>query len=549
MLQMREHGLRVPVTWDAIFLAAVLFVSLGFPTIFFALNGVSLTGVFEESVGYRYFYSLRILYGDERPWLPQGQMPGLLHLAIQLALSALGYPRTELFPRIDIFTYAAALVPHMMSAAAFLWATTPLRSASARLLLAAGVLAATFYPRGFYEWVALPDYQIWVIPISLISIGALFRLLNKPEGTPLWRTKSALWLGVFAGLCVATKPTFIVFPIAIGCTMLWRDRRHVDWVLFGGLATLFGAVIWFDITAIYYLGDIREVVQYLIELSSFVGSQHATLDGGKLSLIEWLDLMRPTSMADTVPLLLILPALSLAVGSLSARSRVLLAILPANVLSLYVLFQRFYSHTLIEAYFFALVVAAFMAIALAGAAPISAYASSFGVHLPKASFLPSVLRLGLAVGVLGLVWRALPADVESHLMHSEAYNVSARQLQSLMNEHQGITAFLTTGNAYRPRSVDSAICKGGTDIFVPKWGVSSFIASMFPNRVCYLFEHRVDPTSFTNAVFVRLPEETREAAIKRVEQFFSMSLSQHDCSTEIGYPGGFYVFCRRSKRG
>jgi hypothetical protein len=58
----------------------------------------------EERGGRRYFYSLRILYSDaDRPWLPQGRMAGLTDHAIQLLLTAVGYPPTQLLPRIELW--------------------------------------------------------------------------------------------------------------------------------------------------------------------------------------------------------------------------------------------------------------------------------------------------------------------------------------------------------------------------------------------------------------------------------------------------------------
>jgi hypothetical protein len=89
-------------------------------------KGATLTGMAEESTGYRYFYTLRILYGDnERPWLPQGQLVGLAHMLIQVILTTLGYPPTELFPRIDLFAYSAAILPHILVALKYIRAVAP----------------------------------------------------------------------------------------------------------------------------------------------------------------------------------------------------------------------------------------------------------------------------------------------------------------------------------------------------------------------------------------------------------------------------------------
>src|SRR5262249_13381615 len=82
---------------------------------------ISPAGLYEESVGYRYFYSLRLAFGGEHPFLPQGQFPTLIHVIIQWTLSAF-YPTDQLFPRIDVFSFAAVLIPSVLSAVAAYYA-------------------------------------------------------------------------------------------------------------------------------------------------------------------------------------------------------------------------------------------------------------------------------------------------------------------------------------------------------------------------------------------------------------------------------------------
>src|SRR5215471_13702059 len=79
--------------------------------------GISPSGFFEESVGYRYFYSLRLAFGGEHPFLPQGQFPTLVYVIIQWVLSAF-YPADQLFPRIDVFSLAAVAIPGALGAVA-----------------------------------------------------------------------------------------------------------------------------------------------------------------------------------------------------------------------------------------------------------------------------------------------------------------------------------------------------------------------------------------------------------------------------------------------
>ena len=75
------------------------------PVLILFVNDVSLGGAVEETIGARYFYTLRNLYGGEQPWVPQGHFVGLFHYGIQLLLTSIGYPPDELFPRVDIFVF------------------------------------------------------------------------------------------------------------------------------------------------------------------------------------------------------------------------------------------------------------------------------------------------------------------------------------------------------------------------------------------------------------------------------------------------------------
>src|SRR5919198_1245557 len=98
---------------------AVVVVAAGwlYPLVSFALQGLSLSGMHDEATGFLYFYSLRRLYGvNDLPWLHSGQVPSLVHLALQLGLTAAGYPPTQLHPRLDIWTYVAPAVPLVLGA-------------------------------------------------------------------------------------------------------------------------------------------------------------------------------------------------------------------------------------------------------------------------------------------------------------------------------------------------------------------------------------------------------------------------------------------------
>ena len=135
------------------------------------------------------------------------------------------------------------------------------------------------------------------------------------------------------------------------------------------------------------------------------------------------------------------------------------------------------------------------------------------------------------VGALALYFCPLAwVQTASFYRTAAALDNASHRLHDALAADGGSVAFLTPDNTYRPPSVDSSICKGGTDIFQSTWGVSPFIKSMFPDRWCFLYGGTADVTPFANVVFIKLDEEPFRAALKRVEDHFSTSLANFDCA-------------------
>jgi hypothetical protein len=98
----------------------------------------------------------------------------------------------------------------------------------------------------------------------------------------------------------------------------------------------------------------------------------------------------------------------------------------------------------------------------------------------------------------------------------------------------------TTSNYYRPLSVEGALCKGSRGIFAPE--ISRYITSLFPDFHCALAQKELIGVESSSVGFVRLPQESLAGSMKRVEDYFSVSLGGHDCQ-EIASPGTFLVYC------
>lgn len=117
-------------------IAVALFgLLLAWPLAVVIANHWTLTGYYEEGIGYRYFYNLRQLYDPSTYlFLPQGQFTDLLQKGIHLALTAIGYPPEQLRPRIDLFAFASLAVFHSMTVAAFFWLIKSSRTATAAII-------------------------------------------------------------------------------------------------------------------------------------------------------------------------------------------------------------------------------------------------------------------------------------------------------------------------------------------------------------------------------------------------------------------------------
>ena len=163
------------------------------------------------------------------------------------------------------------------------------------------------------------------------------------------------------------------------------------------------------------------------------------------------------------------------------------------------------------------------------------------------SEISRILAWSLSAG-LGLYFAPVVfVQATSFYRAASALNNGSLQFHDVLGKLGGPTAFLTPDNTFRPLSVDSAICKGGTDIFQSVWGVSPFIKSMFPDRWCYLYGGPADLKPFANAVFIKLDSESRQSAIQRVESKFAVSLDTFDCKREIPAFGSSYILCHQDR--
>jgi hypothetical protein len=506
-----------------VMLSGVLFVVIALPSLTFAWHGLSLAGAFEESVGYRYFYTLRHLYSGERPFMPQGHAMGLVHMGIHLVLTALGHPPSELYPRIDLWIRIASLVPFVLAGVAYAWAAAALGRWPARLLLAAFVCFVTYNERLPWGWQASPDYMAWVIPVSLVTVGALVRVLTHP---PTERLAPFLWLGVFAGACLGLKATYAVFPLAIGCTMLAR-RFSIRTMLGLGISIALATVTFVLILSAYYLFDRQPLAEWLETFRQFTATQRMTLPDTTYNFKSWRRSMQWQNALDFAPWILVIAGAVLLAG-VWRRTRIAVALAPAMALAIYILYARFYTMTLIETCFAAVAVGTALAVVIGRALPI-----------------PDLVKLAGAAALFAPVSSVILPTEHFMLGGYRIYSDADVRLHQAMAEAGGVTVSLVPTNAYRLMSVESAICKGSFNLLhnVPP---SPFMTALFPDRACLPSAQPLDDS--VNLLSLRAGNETLENAFQRAAAVYGVELSARGCE-EIPSIESYFVFCSRRNAG
>lgn len=515
-------------------MAMLLFFILGLPILILAYHHVAVSPLFEEATGFRYFYSLRILYSGERPWLPQGQLPGIINIGIQYVLTACGYVMTKAQPRIDIFSYVSAIIPMAISAIVYFWAALPLRTISARFLLACAIISTTYaYSiRMFFPfWNTVPDYMNWFPIVSILAIGVSFRLLSSAQ-TPVWNFKNASWLGVFLGVSIAIKVTLFIFPFTLACMMLFQDKRFLSSLRYVFQSFIMGCVLFIIITWVYYLGNIEATLDFFPTTLSFM--QTSRID---ILFKDWLLQLKPISASDFTYFSVLLPAGSLLLGVFNKKCRILLSTLPGSLLYLILLFKRFYWVTILEVQFFSLFLVVTVVFLLS--------------KVMRTEGFNGRLRVLFGFFLLAMTWHAQPLkSISSVLQYYQQFNTASEKLTRLINTQKGVTAILGCDNNHRLSTVQTAICKGGVNIHTYAWGDSPFVKSMFPKLECYMAPSSLTHLNFTSLAFIRLPSENHRTLFNTLEKAFHIHLKAYNCTEEFPAPlpealKASLVFCEK----
>jgi hypothetical protein len=163
-----------------------------------------------ESIAYRYFFSVRIPDGEgASAWLPQGQLLTLLQHGIVLWQTKIaGMSPGDIEHTLQPFGLATSAVVLALGAALLLYGINTQRFTTRdKILLSFAALVPIFVTRanGFY-YSTLPDYYFLTMVLALAYLVVFIALERKKTSLQL---RSALWLGVFCGASLANKITLI----------------------------------------------------------------------------------------------------------------------------------------------------------------------------------------------------------------------------------------------------------------------------------------------------------------------------------------------------
>jgi hypothetical protein len=519
-------------------------------------NGLSTVGLTEESTGYRYFYSLRVLYtADERPWVPQGQVMTLVHMALQLLITAAGYPIIQLTPRMEIFAVIGACAAHLGSAIAAYWGLAPISKLWGRLAAVAVLTMAAFdssLSRGYYFLV--PDYHPWIFAVAFVSLGCTLRLAQVPwsgRSVPRW----TLGLGLLAGVVVSLKVTLIVFAVPSVLLLLaqtkGRQSTLAAYVVIGAVIGVLTGGLFVLTTWLSYRGDVGATMRYFTLLAAFGSDIRAEPGPG---FVAWY-LSRLTQPQATWVVYVTLSAPLIMAASLpfAGPRLVTAACLPAFVISQMLLWKRDEPSTFVEVFLYAYLALVTWVIAVV-APEVTRAVQRAAISTQRANFATWHVRAGqlvlCALCLVVTVYAALP-PVRSLLPSFREATEAQRELDALTDLGPGRVAILTLANAARPLTRDSAIYKGGTNIGeTGLWGASPFVASLVPYRHYFVpsagLETPINLASFTYVLFVSREPRGQLAATKaELAEVFGVPLLGFTCPVQAPVSGSIQVGCAR----
>ena len=525
--QSPTHVIRSFWTLVTLFPVLVFALALLTPISWVAFNGWTLTGTNEESLGVRYFYSLRELYDPPTYlFLPQGQIIDLLNKAIQLLLTAIGLPPTQLFPRIDYFSYLSITTMQVFNVACFAWMASAISGLAGRLVAAIFWLTLIYSIDFSLVYTLMqPDYLAAEPGIALLATGAILR---TAQGAPLTYGRLAGFAAMMA-LALAIKFTLVLFPAAAFGHALMLERSWSRSIIFaaavGGIALATCFVIWFLNHGLNPTFLVRSLHDFAVFVLAGGGFPAQTDSWPKWLFIRIIDGPLLRSIVYALP---VLSAVSLVFITSWRRAALILPLFVAAVLSSWVLYKRDYPNTLIESALMTLLIG---------------WCVGSEVAVP---LLPPQWRRYAATIIVGL---AIPVTLSSYFIASGIAASSGRNTreQSFLPSpsSEGLRQlWLIPENADRPLSIHSAIMKGGhsTGGLNPD---SPIMHGMFPDLTFryHTFQRPIDLNNYDVIYFTFVGNI--ESGVVRMATYFNIDFSAWRCEVVAPIADRTLAKCRR----
>lgn len=533
------QGGRIATKWRrwsrpaALVILAVLILT---PLVLVATRGATLSGLYEESIGFRYFYSLRTVLGENAVlFLPQGQIQDLLSQAIQIALNFAGYPHYDTEGRIDAFSYSLVACAMLLALLAFWFGNAEQGKGPIACLFAATLWGSMFYLPGYNTVYSLlqPDYLPFILAIG---IGANVLIARLALGGTVSSDRDAVVFGLFLGLCLATKLTLAVFAaMAMMVYVIERPHRRSLLVLAG--AGLIGIGIWLAAIKLDYRGSGTSITDYFRYLKNFVRS--SGLPPQSMGIGNWgLAKLNPDSYLHGA--LVILPALVtlLFLSCRRARWSVLASVFVASLAYWYVLYKRDYPGTNMEIAVF--VCFAFLCLWREVGRQFS---EGMGKRVMVCSSI-AVIAFALSNDIA--FFRSTVLSIFDSAVANTAAQLRLREAMSTLPKPM---LWLVPTNDDRTLTVYSAIMKGSGSFEMRGKSVESETMRAISSDMDFVLGPELQRTrrSFGeyNTIIFATTQPTVEPSILAMQRTYNIGLDGFSCGQFADMPGWRIIACQR----
>lgn len=505
----RDAILKNNISWLP---GVVLIVMLSIPLVFFLLQNIYIFGVGEESIGYRYFYSLRIVYENiPSPTLPQGHLLTDVHCLIQYLLTFFGYPINNLNERMYMFSYMACAFSLITIFISFIWALKPINNYLVKLILTLLLVCNAYHLRnGAGYHLILPDYTILSLTVALLFLGFAVREIQDPKYILNW-----ILFALYSAMCFTLKINYLLLPIMLFMIQLQslNIRKILELSLKVSVAFILLSSVVF---LVYYKGNISSTIKHFL-LSTYTSYSAK----GNVTFWSWsLDTIFSHGF-DGTTLIVLTPYILLLGLFIKDKRKYTFPLLIGAWINYIISFQRPYPPTFAEASNFSIIICTVWICAL----------MHNKVILAQIKAKSTVVKIGVVAVLLCLAINEIADFFNIFIPAYKDSKVATEQLNSYLDSIQGNTLYIIPSNNHRPATIDSTIYKGGLNLENARWPQSKLVAS-FNTGKHYLVASKDDTINlelYEKIIYVASKGGEFQQRIQIYEQF-GINLDDYSCN-------------------